>query len=412
MTKLWQQLAIATNWPVLAAVAVLSTIGVVSVWADEPGDGQKQLVFLGIAFAMMLAFQAVNYQIIGRFAWPFYIVSLLLVSYTVLGAAIGGVAPLPLVRRINGAYAWIHFGSFSLQPAELMKISFIMVLARYLRFRSNYRTIFGLLAPFALAVVPLALILKQPDLGTAMTFVPVLFIMLFVAGAKLWHLAAVVGMGLAIVPVLWLAGEHEIKERSTKDGAEHVIGVCTSCPNVPVLRFAPQFIKHYQRERVRSMFDNNPRMLRETGLQQHKALIAFGSGGIGGKGVGNIPAGRRVPERHNDMIFALVGEQFGFFGAAVVLVAYVVLFAAGLEIAAGTREPFGKLVAPGVVALLAGQTFLNIMVAMKLMPVTGVTLPFVSYGGSSLLASFMAVGLLLNIGQNRPMVMARDAFEF
>ncbi len=408
MNKLWQQLAIATNWPVLAAVAVLSTIGVISVWADAPGDGQKQLVFLFIGLACMLAFQAVNYQVIGRFAWVFYGVSLLLVLYTVLGAAIGGKTPIPLVREVNGAYAWIHFGGFSLQPAELLKISFIMVLARYLRFRSNYRTLVGLLPPFALAIVPLALILKQPDLGTGMTFIPVLFAMLFVAGAKMWHLAAVVGMGLSVVPVLWLAGEHEIREK--QDGP--VIGICNSCPNVPILRVAPQFVKHYQRERVRAMFDANPRMLRETGLQQHKALIAFGSGGIGGKGFGNIPAGRRVPERHNDMIFALVGEQFGFFGAAVVLGAYIVLFAAGLEIASSTREPFGKLVAPGVVALLAGQTFLNIMVAMKLMPVTGVTLPFVSYGGSSLLASFMAVGLLLNIGQNRPMVMARDAFEF
>lgn len=408
MNKLWQQLAIATNWPVLAAVAVLATIGVVSVSADAPGDGQKQLVFLFVGLGCMLAFQAVNYQIIGRFAWVFYGLSLLLVMYTVLGAAIGGRTPIPFVRNVNGAYAWIHFGSFSLQPAELMKISFIMVLARYLRFRSNYRTILGLLPPFALAVVPLALILKQPDLGTAMTFIPVLFVMLFVAGAKLWHLAAVVGMGLSLVPVLWLAGEHEIRDHVSGE----VVGVCTSCPNVPVLRVAPQFVKHYQRERVRAMFDANPRMLRETGLQQHKALIAFGSGGIGGKGIGNIPAGRRVPERHNDMIFALVGEQFGFFGAAVVLGAYIVLFAAGLEIASSTREPFGKLVAPGVVALLAGQTFLNIMVAMKLMPVTGVTLPFVSYGGSSLLASFMAVGLLLNIGQNRPMVMARDAFEY
>jgi cell division protein FtsW (lipid II flippase) len=407
MNKLWQQLAIATNWPVLAAVAVLATLGVVSVWADSPADGRKQLVFLGVGVACMLAFQAVNYQIIGRFAWGFYALALALVMYTVLGAAIGGVTPIPFVRRVNGAYAWIHLGGFSLQPAELMKIAFIMVLARYLRFRSNYRTLLGLLPPFALAIVPLALILKQPDLGTALTFVPVLFVMLFVAGAKLWHLAAVVGMGLCIVPVLWLAGEHEVTGASGE-----VVGVCTSCPDVPVLRVLPQFVKHYQRERVRAMFDANPRMLRETGLQQHKALIAFGSGGVGGKGFGNIPAGRRVPEAHNDMVFALVGEQFGFFGAAVVLGAYIVLFAAGLEIASSTREPFGKLVAPGVVALLAGQTFLNIMVAMKLMPVTGVTLPFVSYGGSSLLASFMAVGLLLNIGQNRPMVMARDAFEY
>jgi cell division protein FtsW (lipid II flippase) len=407
MNKLWQQLAIATNWPVLAAVAVLSSIGAVSVWADSPVDGKKQVVFLCVGLACMLAFQTVNYQILGRFAWVFYFLSLMLVGYTVLGATIGGKSPIPLVRQVNGAYAWIHLGGFSLQPAELLKIAFVMVLARYLRFRSNYRTFFGLLPPFALAIVPLGLILKQPDLGTGLTFIPVLFVMLFVAGAKLWHLAAIVGMGISIVPVLWLAGQHEIK-----DQAGNVVGVCTSCPDVPVMRILPQFVKHYQRERVRAMVDVNPRMLRETGLQQHKALIAFGSGGIGGKGVGNIPAGKRVPEAHNDMVFSLIGEQFGFLGAAVVLGAYTVLFAAGLEIASSTREPFGKLVAPGVVALLAGQTFLNIMVAIKLMPVTGVTLPFVSYGGSSLLASFMAVGLLLNIGQNRPMVMARDAFEY
>src|SRR5688572_16333176 len=183
MNKLWQQLAIATNWPVLAAVAVLSTLGVISVWADSPADGQKQLVFLGVGVACMLAFQTVNYQILGRFAWGFYAFALLLVMYTVAGAAIGGKTPIPFVRNVNGAYAWIHLGAFSLQPAELMKIAFIMVLARYLRFRSNYRTLLGLLPPFALAIVPLALILKQPDLGTAMTFIPVLFVMLFVAGA-------------------------------------------------------------------------------------------------------------------------------------------------------------------------------------------------------------------------------------
>ena len=115
---------------------------------------------------------------------------------------------------------------------------------------------------------------------------------------------------------------------------------------------------------------------------------------------------------HNDMIFTLVGEQFGFFGSFVVLMAYVVLFVAALEIAADTREPFGRLVAVGVTAALAGQTFLNLAVAMKLMPVTGVTLPFISAGGSSLIASFMAVGLLLNIGQHRPYLLSREAFDF
>jgi cell division protein FtsW (lipid II flippase) len=160
------------------------------------------------------------------------------------------------------------------------------------------------------------------------------------------------------------------------------------------------------------MYSADPKTLQKTGFQQHNALIAFGSGGISGKGIGVIPVGQKVPEAHNDMIFALIGEQFGFFGSAVVLGAYIVLFTAGIEIAGSTREPFGRLVALGIVALLAGQTFLNLMVAIKLMPVTGVTLPFMSYGGSSLVASFMSAGLLLNIGQNRPVVMANDSFEF
>jgi cell division protein FtsW (lipid II flippase) len=141
-------------------------------------------------------------------------------------------------------------------------------------------------------------------------------------------------------------------------------------------------------------------------------MTAFGSGGFTGKGFGNIPVGQMVPEAHNDMIFSLIGEQFGFVGTAAVLIAYIVLFAAGIEISANNRDPFGKLVAVGIVAMFAGQTFINIMVTERLMPVTGITLPFVSYGGTSLLASYMSAGLLLNVGQNRPLVMAKDAFEF
>jgi cell division protein FtsW (lipid II flippase) len=160
------------------------------------------------------------------------------------------------------------------------------------------------------------------------------------------------------------------------------------------------------------MFSDDPAILQGVGYQQDHAVTAFGSGGFTGKGMGNIPVGRFVPEAHNDMIFALIGEQFGFWGVAVVLGAYIALFTAGIEIAAATREPFGKLVAIGVVTLMAGQTFLNLMVALRMFPVTGVTLPFVSYGGSSLVSSFMGAGLLLNIGQNRPIVMANDAFEF
>jgi cell division protein FtsW (lipid II flippase) len=397
MTAFWRQLAIATNWPVLVAVAVLSSLGVLTIWADKPDDAKKQLAFLAVAVACMTLFQAIDYRKIGRLSWPFYILSILLLLYTVVPFTHlppgGGRRPF-MVPYVNGAYAWISLGPASLQPAELMKIAFVMVLSRYLRFRSNYRTIVGLLAPFGLAVVPLALILKQPDLGTALIFIPTLFVLLFCAGAKISHLLAIAGMGMAMGPFLWLCG--------SGDGA----------PNLPILRNLPTFVQDYQRKRVYAMFQNDFNTRQSTGYQQHNALVALGSGGISGKGLGQIPVGRSVPERHNDMIFALIGEQFGFFGSAAVLVAYIVLFAAGIEIAAGTREPFGKLLAVGVVALLAGQTFLNLMVVTKLMPVTGVTLPFISYGGSSLLASFMAAGLLLNIGQNRPLVMANNAFDF
>jgi rod shape determining protein RodA len=183
-------------------------------------------------------------------------------------------------------------------------------------------------------------------------------------------------------------------------------------PGLPLFKHMPSFVKDYQRKRVYAMFERDAGSSQDINFQIERALTAVGSGGVAGKGLGNIPVGRGVPEGHNDMVFALIGEQFGFVGSAIVLAAYIVLFTAGIEVAGNTREPFGRLVALGIVATMAGQTFINLMVVLRLMPVTGITLPFVSYGGSSLLASFMAIGLLLNIGQNRPIVMARESFEF
>ena len=395
MNKLWQQLAIATNWPVLVAVGVLSGLGLLSIWSDTPTDGVRQLIFLAVAVLCMALFQAVDYRRIGKLSWGFYVFSLLLV----IGSARGGADPIPLVHRVNGAYNWIKIGPVGVQPAELAKVGFILVLARYLRFRSNYRTFKGLIPPFMLALVPLVLILKQPDLGTALVFIPVLFAMLFVAGAKIKHLVAVVLMGAALAPVAWLAGTDENGQPFSR---------------LPGFKHLPTLVKKYQRDRVNALFtgEANAAAMNKENYQTSKAMTAFASGGPTGKGPGKIPVGRHVPEAQNDMIFALIGEQFGFLGSAVVLGAYIVLFAAGIEISAATREPFGRLIALGIVAMLAGQTFINLMVAMRLMPVTGVTLPFVSYGGSSLLASYMAAGLLLNVGQNRPIVMAREAFEF
>lgn len=412
MDRIWRQLAIATNWPVFVAVSVLATMGVLSIWAHSAadpratGDARKQLIFIGIGVVLMFLMQNISYVRIGRLAWLFYMLSLGALLYTVApGVPSSGFLGVP---EVNGAKAWISFGVLSFQPAELAKVSTCMVLARYLRFRSNYRTLSGLLPPFGLVLVPLTIILKQPDLGTALVFIPALFIMLYVAGAKIGHLLAIVGLGAAVMPLLWLSGQHELRDRQGQRSGQ----ICTTCPNLPLFRSMPQFVKHYHRSRVHAMFSNDPAVLREYGFQQQQALIAFGSGGPAGRGAGHIAIGRMVPEAHNDMIFALIGEQFGFIGSLILVVAYLVLFITGIEIASVTREPFGRLIAVGIVTLLAGQTFLNLMVALRMMPVTGITLPFVSYGGSSLLASFISAGFLLNIGQNRPLVMAKSAFEF
>jgi rod shape determining protein RodA len=195
--RLWQQLAIATNWPVLAAVTLLSGLGVLSVWSNSPADGTKQLYFLFVALGAMLAVQAINYLNLGRWAWGLYVLSLLLIIYTLLGAAAETHHhSLPGVHAINKVHCWITFAGFSFEPSELMKLSYVMVLARYLRFRSNYRTLRGLLPPLVLTLLPMALILKQPALGVATLFFPTLMAMLFVAGAKIRHLAAVIGIGI------------------------------------------------------------------------------------------------------------------------------------------------------------------------------------------------------------------------
>ena len=381
-----RRLALARNWPLLAAVAVLAGIGLLTIAATQPEKAATQIAFLGIAILCMAVFQTVNYRRLGRWSLPFYLLSISLIAFTLIGSKIG----FAMVPRINGAANWIRIGPVSLQPAELMKVSFIMLLARYLRFRENYRTIKGLIPPLLLALLPMGMILKQPDLGTALVFIPTTIAMLFVAGAKLRHFAAFAGMGLVLAPILWLSGQQ----------------------GVPVLEHGPSLVKKYQRDRVYAMFKDDAQTLKATGYQQHYGLAAFASGGVTGKGAGNVPVGRRVPESHNDMIFTLIGEQFGFAGSFVVVLAYLVLFTGALHMAVNTKDPFGRLTAVGVTAALAGQTFLNLAVAMKVMPVTGVTLPFISAGGSSLIASFMAVGLLLNIGQYRPYLLSKEAFEF
>ena len=381
---LWDQLALRRTWPVPAAALALTAIGVVSI-AAVGGPAGKQAQFLVLAFAAMAVFQLVHYKSLLALAWPIYLLGLAGVAYTVLDDFVN----VPLVTPVNGARNWIQLPGFSVQPAELVKAGFVMVLAGHLRFRESQRTLAGLVVPVMFAVGPVLLILKQPDLGTALVFFPTLAAMLFAAGAKVRHFALAAGALALLLPPLWLAGL-----------------------DVPVFRHLPAVVKEYQRDRVVAMFRDDERTRQGTGFQQQWAGAAIGTGGLFGKGLGEVPAGRVVPEAHNDMIFALVGEQFGLAGAAGVIGLYGLLCGTGLVIALGTREPFGRLVAVGVTALIATQAMLNLAVALRVMPVTGVTLPYVSYGGSSLIVSYMLAGLLLNVGQHRPWTVTRESFDF
>ena len=330
----------------------------------------RQLVWIGLAIPAMLVTTLVPYRILRRFSMPLFGLCLVLL-----------VAVYFMPAR-NGAHRWIPLGVMYFQPSELAKIAFIMALAHYLMYRENYRNLTGLLAPFVLTLVPVGLILREPDLGTSLVFLPVLFAMLFAAGARPRHLLLIVTLGAAMLPALWMGMSAEQKSRI-------------------VTLFVQQ--------------DSGPA---PTGdgyhLHQSKQLLALG--GIWGSSLEGEPvddrAAYRLPAGRTDFVFCLVGERYGLVGCAVSLLMYALLFVRGLAIASATREPFGRLLAVGVVSLLATQAIINAGMTVGLMPITGMTLPLMSYGGSSLLATCVALGLLINVGMRPGYEMTHDPFHF
>ena len=336
----------------------------------------RQIVYVITGVALMLVTVQIPYQKIGRFSFFIYGIVIFLLLLLVLDRYVD----LPFVPVRRATRRWIDLFGFSIQPSEFMKPALILALARYLRFRHSYRTLPGLLPPFLLTIVPMVLILKQPDLGTLLMLLPVLFAMLFVAGARLKHLAAVVLLGVLSLPLFYFGGMHD-----------------------------------YQRERIQVVFkqyteDDN--WQRNQGFQLRQSKIALGTGGVFGEGYkqGMFVQRSLLPEEHNDFIFAMVGHQFGLVGCLLVILAYAVLVIVGLEVAMVTNDPFGRLLAIGVIVMIVMQALLNMSMNVGLAPITGMTLPFVSSGGSSLWANFIALGLLINVARRRPMLMGPPPF--
>lgn len=337
----------------------------------------KQVVFLVIG--MIAAVTAA----LPHLRW------LSLLSWTMAAGALGllilllmpGV-PDWLVSPINGTRSWLKLPGFNAQPSELAKISFVMVIATLMRRNDRHRTFLGVVRLFLLAAVPVGLIAIQPDLGTASLFVPSLVAMLIAGGAKLRHLVILAVLGVSLAPACW-----------------------------PLLR-------DYQQQRIVSLWrsiQGDRSGAQDENYQSFTAQRLIGAGGIHGQGDAHTRAlirFNRLPEAHNDMIYAVLVCRFGLVGSVFLLAGYGVWLGGALLTAVWTKDPFGRIVAVGMSAFIAGQAVINIGMNIGLVPIIGITLPFVSYGGSSLLTCWIMTGLLVNIAMRRPVPPIRPSFEY
>jgi rod shape determining protein RodA len=324
----------------------------------------RQVIFIVAGVVILVALSVFDYRYL-KAAAPFFYVA------TLIGL---GLVLTPLGEEIGGAQRWINLGFFQAQPSEYAKLAVIIGIAAWIvERRSNSKTDeigwLDVLAVGAIVAVPSVLIFLEPDLGTTMVMVALLAVALLVAGAKLRHFAALAGMGLLAIIV--------------------------------ALQFG--IIRDYQIERITAFLDSTPDPQSE-GYNLIQARIAIAKGGLRGTGLASdksLTSLDYVPEQHTDFIFTAVGEQLGFLGSATVLGLFGLLIWRALRIAAMSRDLFGTLIASGIVALWVFQLFVNVGMTMGIMPITGIPLPFISYGGSHLLANFVAVALLHNIHMRR-----------
>ncbi len=369
------------GWVCVGAAAVLSLLGLIVI-AGVPREGEpdyalRHLVHLGLGLSAAALVVVPHYRWMQRASYPMLAVVVLMLVFVLIPWV-----PEAIVRPRNGARRWINLFVTDFQPSELAKIAYVIALASYLRYRSNYRRIGGLMLPLGLTFIPLGLILVEPDLGTAMLFLPTLLAMLIAAGARLRHIAVVIVLGLTLAPAMY-----------------------------PLL-------KPHQKDRINAMVaqvTGDTRYENDIGFQGARAMTLAGAGGWFGTGRHQSAAlvtYNRLPEDHNDMVFAVIACRWGLFGALFTWGAFLTLCAGGLLIAGHCKDPFARLVPVGIVAILFSQMTINTGMTIGLMPITGMTLPFVSYGGSSLVSAWIMVGLLLSISLRRQRYLARDAFDF
>ncbi len=367
------------------------------------GFWKKQLLFAAVAAGGFIVANLLNYRRLGAVSYWLYALVLVLLGVLLIGRY---AVDLPFVEPRNNAHRWIQFkvGGRELpaiQPSEICKLAYILALAWYLRYRSNYRRFKALVGPFVLTLVPMVMILLEPDLGTVMLMMPILVTMLFVAGAKVKHFLIVVLMALLISPLLWykMRLNQRIRISSVVLQNAWVRDKAESRPWLGKVLVGGKF--------------SEKKWKNTWGWHLIRSKYAVASGGAKGYGFRGGPFIKYdfLEERHNDFIFATIAHQWGFWGSLVLLGLYVIIVGCGLEIAANNTDPFGRLLAVGIVAMFVVEVIVNVSMTVGLMPITGLTLPLVSYGGSSLLVSMTSLGLLNNVGRCRPFSVAPKPFE-
>ncbi len=363
-------------WGMSALVLAIALIGLAAVYSatyTSRGPGSlyyKQLIWVGIGTLVMFLALIPDYHTIGRYAYILYAISLLLL-----------VLVMFLGKTGMGAQRWLAIGPFSFQPSELAKLSITLALARYFAEdpkRGSYE-LKDLAIPGFMVLVPLILVLKQPDLGTALMLLLTSSLLVMLAGIQLRSVLVVLLVGIVIAVLVFAVP--------------------------PVRHKIWGSLKPYQQNRIKAFIDPGSDPL-GSGYHANQAKIAVGSGQLTGKGYRNGTQSQMafLPERHTDFIFAVISEETGLIGASSLVLLYLVLLLAGVDTARNAKDRLGVLMAGGIVSMITLYVIINVGMSIGIVPVVGVPLPLVSYGGTSVLTTFLALGILLNIQMRRFML--------
>jgi rod shape determining protein RodA len=374
--RAWDRLTESIDGTLMLIAVLILALGLFTLYSaayENPARMQAQFVNIGVALVAMWIASQVPPQTLMRFAVPIYTVGLLLL----VGVALFG-------EVVNGARRWLHVGVVRFQPSEIMKIAMPLMLAWYFQRREATLKVRDYVVAGLMLAVPALLIARQPDLGTALLVLAAGFYVIFLAGLS-WRL---------IVPVAVL-------------GAVGLIGVIALESQICQPDVVWPGIKAYQKGRVCTLLDPSTDPLGR-GFHIIQATIAVGSGGLLGKGwlQGTQTHLEFIPERTTDFIFAVFSEEFGLAGNAVLLVLYVALLARGFVIAAGAPTFFARLLAGAITLIFFTYAFVNMGMVSGILPVVGVPLPLVSYGGTALVTLFLGLGILMSIQKHRKLVQS------